>query len=344
MTAPPAPAGARPAPALFHHWQPWAALGLFFLWLQYLTWKSYFSQPLRSITEFRPEDTLSAVTAPWFEGVYGLMAIATATVVGVGVWRRREWTGDAMWVIAFACLIWCDQLINYFRPGFYFSAHFTNVASWVAHVPGQIAPHADRVPAPWIWIAGVYVGGFLPMVKMVVNGVLAVERRWRLRPALTSPMVALLLINAATLAIELPLLRLGLFAYPAAHHDWSIWGGRTYQYPLIEVLATSIFLYVMYAAMRAEKEQGMLPVEAGVEHIAGTWRRKLAQQLCRIGFVSTLFILFPLGITQIGPWSGDAFPPGYAADLHVGWCGDEGAPYGPCPGPGVPWAVREAQP
>ena len=28
------------------------------------------------------------------------------------------------------------------------------------------------------------------------------------------------------------------------------------------------------------------------------------------------------------------------ADLTNGWCGDDGQPYGPCPGPGVPWPAR----
>src|SRR5690606_29466286 len=148
------------------------------LFIQYLTWTSYFAQPVVSITGYRTEGTLSARLAPWFEAVYGLFAVITLFVVGRGVIRKREWTSDAMWVTAFACLIWCDQLINYFRPGFYFGADFTDVASWVTHIPGQIAPHADRVPAPYIWIIGVYVGGFLPMVRLVVKAVERAESRW----------------------------------------------------------------------------------------------------------------------------------------------------------------------
>jgi hypothetical protein len=321
---------------------PWLLLGLLLLFIQALTWVSYFSQPIVAITDYRTPGSLSAQAAPWFEAVYGMFAVVTLAVVGRGVIRRREWTGDAMWVTAFACLIWCDQLINYFRPGFYFSANFTNVASWVTHIPGQIAPHADRVPAPYIWIIGVYIGGFLPMVRLVVKVVERTETRWARRPDWVPPLVALLVINLITLAIELPLLRAGLFAYPAAHHDWAVWGGQRWQYPLIEIVATSVFLYAMYAAMRTEARTGRLACEAGIERIGIAWRRKLAQQLARIGFVVSLFLLFPLGITQIGPWTADPFPGGYAADLHVGWCGDQGQPYGPCPAPGVPWAVRPA--
>ena len=47
-----------------------------------------------------------------------------------------------------------------------------------------------------------------------------------------------------------------------------------------------------------------------------------------------------LGITQLGPARTDPFPTGYPAHLSGAWCGDEGQPYGPCPGPGVPWQVR----
>lgn len=325
-----------------HRYWPWVLLGLFWLMIQAMTWASYFSQPIVSITDYQTPDLLSARLAPWFEVVYGLFAVVTVLVVGREVVKRREWTSDAMWVTAFACLIWCDQMINYFRPGFYFSANFTNVASWVTHIPGQIAPHADRVPAPYIWIIGVYIGGFLPMVRLVVKAVARTEARWPRRPFWLPPLVALLVINLITLAIELPLLRAGLFAYPAAHHDWSIWGGQRWQYPLIEVVATSVFLYAMYAAMRAEARHGQLPSETGIERIASVWRRKLTQQLARIGFVVTLFVIFPLGITQIGPWTTDPFPTGYAPDLHVDWCGDDGQPYGPCPAPGVPWAVRPA--
>lgn len=326
-------------------WLAWALLGGFFLVIQALTWISYFSVPMRSIVEYRTDDTTSASFAPWFEGFYGLLALATVAFVALGVIRERRWTSDALWVGAFACLIWCDQMINYFRPGFYFSANFTNVASWVTHIPGQIAPHADRVPAPYIWIAGVYLGGFLPMLKFVVKGVALFERRTGLRSALAASLVALLLVNVVTLSIELPLLRAGLFAYPAAEHDWSIWGGHSYQYPLIEAVATSIFLFAMFSAMRSEADgAGIANFERGVQAIAPGWRRTMVQQVCRIGFVSTFFLLFPLGITQIGPWHTDPFPSGYARDLHVGWCGDDGQPYGPCPAPGVPWAVRPAGP
>jgi hypothetical protein len=58
------------------------------------------------------------------------------------------------------------------------------------------------------------------------------------------------------------------------------------------------------------------------------------------GYLHVIFLAFPMGLAQLGPLYTDRFPEGYAADLHNGWCGDDGQPYGPCPAPGVPWAAR----
>ncbi|HVW31565.1 MAG TPA: spirocyclase AveC family protein [Acidimicrobiia bacterium] len=318
----------------------WAALGLAFGLIQAVVWLRFAAWRPEQLTRFRDPSVAAAKWARLFELAQLGWLAATVTVVGREVARQRRLTRNAMLLVAFASVVWLDPLLNYLRPGFYFTSNYTNVESWVSFIPGQLAPYASLTPVPWLWVVGTYVGMFLPVTLATARVMVRAKARFPRARLVHLIGIAWLVAAPVDLALELSALRTGTFAYPAAWHHWAIWGGRTYQFPLIELVAAPGFWVACATLVSCTDRRGLSPVERGAE-AAGTPRRAaVARQLALVGYVNLVFLALPLGITQIGPARTDPFPAGYPAHLSGGWCGDAGQPYGPCPGPGVPWAVR----
>jgi hypothetical protein len=318
----------------------WASLGLAFVLLQAWIWVSFFASGPEQLTRYRDSSLPAWKWAKAFEVIQVGWLVGTVTVVGREVVRQRRMTRNAMLLVAFASVVWIDPLLNYLRPGFYFTSNYINVESWVSHIPGQLAPYSSLTPVPWVWVVGTYVGMFLP-VALATAGIMRKAKGRFPRARLPHLMgVAYLITAPVDLVFELFALRTGTFAYPAAWQNWSIWGGQTYQFPFIELLAAPAFWVVCATLIYCTDERGVSAVERGAEAARTPRRAAAARQLALIGFANVFFLALPLGITQIGPAFTDPFPEGYPAHLHGGWCGDEGQPYGPCPGPGVPWQIR----
>lgn len=129
----------------------WAGLGLVFLLIQARVWISFATSGPQQLTRYRDSSLAAWKWARIFELAQLGWLIATLTVVGRQVVRERRLTPNAMLVVAFASVVWLDPLLNYLRPGFYFTSNFTNVESWVSHIPGQLAPYASLTPVPWVW-------------------------------------------------------------------------------------------------------------------------------------------------------------------------------------------------
>ena len=319
----------------------WATLGAVFLLIQAWVWISFAATGPEQLTRFRDSSLPAWKWARVFELAQVGWLVATLAVVGLQVLRERRLTRNAMLVVAFASIVWLDPLLNYLRPGFYFTSNYTNVESWVSHIPGQLAPYASLTPVPWVWVVGTYVGMFLPVTLATARIMQRAKARFPRARLVHLMGVAWLVAAPVDLALELFALRTGTFAYHAAWHHWSIWGGRTYQFPLIELVAAPGFWVACATLVYCADRRGLSPVERGAEGARTPRRTTVARQLALIGYVNLMFLALPLGITQLGPARTDPFPPGYPAHLSGGWCGDEGQPYGPCPGPGVPWPVRD---
>lgn len=320
----------------------WLSIGVLVLLAQTWVWTRFLASGPRELARYRDPASATYMWAKIFEVSLGLMFLATVGLTIRGALKARRLTTNAKLLIGFASIIWLDPMLNYLRPGFYFTQNFINVESWAAYLPGQIAPQVNLSPVPYLWVATAYLGYFLPVILVNV----AVMRRVAAR----FPGARLPVLMAAAYAVSLPMdlglegfaLRTHTFAYPAASHTWSLWGGQTYQLPVIEMIAAPMFWVSVAALIHRTDADGYLPFERGAESIRDGWRRGLARVLGTIGVINVLYLLLPLGLPQIGVAYTDPFPTGYSADLHGGWCGDEGQPYGPCPGPGVAWKTRGA--
>jgi hypothetical protein len=327
---------AKPRTAVF--W--WAIVGIAALAVQTSVWIPYLASGPETLTQFRDPSSNSYIWARILETVNVIALVGTLAFVIRDVRSNRAWTRNAMWLTAFASMIWLDPLLNYFRPGFYFSSNLVNLESWISYLPGQMAPYANLIPFPAVWVPATYVGSFLPICLMLVGVMEYLSRRYpnalRVVPVAGAAVFAMFF----DLLIELPMLRTEVFAYPAASHAWSIWGGQTYQFPLIELAAAVLFWMTCATLMRQTRHFELNAIEGGLDRVTGRRTRTLIQQLAYIGLANLIFLCTSMGMTQISVWYTDDFPSGYNQDLHNGWCGDAGQPYGVCPGPGVSWHVR----
>jgi hypothetical protein len=342
--------GTRPAPSAVvagpvarppsSAYRIWASIGAVFLAIQGWTWLTWLADAPGQITRFR--DT-SAPSWKWAIALQVFQVVSTAGVLVAVVRharRKRVVTLNLLYVAGCLCLVWLDPMLNYFRIGFFYSSNFINVESWLGHIPGQIAPYVNITPQPLLWEAATYTGVFILFTLLLVEVWRRLARRF---PEVGGPLlfagteaVAILL----NLVLELPFVRTGLFAYPAASHRFALWGGETYQFPLVESLGASLFWTASAALFMSMRSDGLTAVERGIDGVGSARRRTGLRFLAVTGYLHVIFLVFPMGLAQLGPFYTDRFPPGYAADLHNGWCGDDGQPYGPCPGPGVPWAAR----
>lgn len=318
----------------------WATVGAVFLAVQAWTWASWLADGPGQITRFR--DT-SAPAWKWVIALQAFQVVSTAVVLAAVVRharRERAVTLNVLYVLGCLCLVWLDPMLNYFRIGFFYSSNFLNVESWLGHIPGQIAPYVNVTPQPLLWEVATYTGVFLAFTLLLAR----VWRRLAMRvPAAGAPLLfggTLVVAIGLNLALELPFVRTGVFAYPAASHRFALWGGETYQFPLVENLGAALFWTASAALFVTARAGGLTAVERGVDRVRAGRRRVGLRFLAITGYLHVIFLAFPMGLAQLGPLYTDDFPPNYPAHLHNGWCGDEGQPYGPCPGPGVPWPAR----
>jgi len=318
----------------------WAAIGAAFLGVQGWTWATYLADGPGQITRFR--DT-SAPSWKWAIALQIFQVVSTAMVLTLVVRharRRRAVTLNVLYVAGCLCLVWLDPMLNYFRIGFFYSSNFVNVESWLGHVPGQIAPYVNITPQPILWEVATYTGVFIAFTLLLAGVWRHLAAR---RPQLRPPVLFAATLGVAillNLVLELPFVRTGLFAYPAAWHRLALWGGKTYQFPLVESLGASLFWTASAALFMSVRRDGLTAVERGVNGVRSAPRRTALRFLAVTGYLHVIFLAFPMGLAQLGPLYTDRFPSGYSADLHNGWCGDAGQPYGPCPAPGVPWPAR----
>jgi hypothetical protein len=306
----------------------WSAVGLAALVVQASVWARFLASDPQELTRYREVGSAGWIWAKVFEGSLSVLVVITVGLTVRTALQARRLTTNALLLVGFASMLWLDPMLNYFRPGFYFSTNLVNVESWVRFIPGQMAPYSELTPVPWLWVGATYLGFHLPVILLNVALMrrVAARRPGARLPVLMAPAFAFSLVT--DLGLEGFALRTGTFAYPAAVHDWSLWGGRTYQFPVIEMLAAAAFWTTLATLKYVGDRDGVLPVHRGIE---GVRRGATALRvLSVIGFVNVVFLLLPLGLPQLGVFFSDPFPQGYPAVLHGGWCGDHGEPYGPC--------------
>jgi hypothetical protein len=128
-------------------------------------------------------------------------------------------------------------------------------------------------------------------------------------------------------------LRTGMYSYPGAVHSWTLFAGKTYQFPIYEILTWGL-AWTLYATVYAYRDdRGMTLVERGVEKLrVGPKRKKLVRFLALVAVFNLIF-LWQNTVLIVISTDQDPWPTGYKSYQNTQICGPRTA-YA-CPGPKV---------
>lgn len=256
-------------------------------------------------------------------------------------WRRAgHLTLDGKFMIALT-LMWFpqDTFCNYMQTYFLYNSVLVNRGSWNPQLPGWISPHANHLPDPMLLFGFGYVVFMFPACILFGCWVL---RKWQARRPATGK-VGLFFVCAAAMIVadfvlELPFLRFQLYAFPGGIQSLSIWGGKTYQFPLNELVGWGLVMTTITLVRFHRDDRGRTVVERGIDQVTASPKVKQLISLgAIIAVVQLTFLVFNIG-TAFFSANADEFPKGYKSWMLNGICG-EGTGY-PCPAPGVPIGRR----
>jgi hypothetical protein len=318
----------------------WSATGAAMVVFQAWVWISWLASGPEAITRFRDVHS----TAWWWAQVFqwGLLIPTTIMVVLIvrDMRRKRRMTLEAMLAVGIFSIWWQDPLYNFLRPGFFYNSNLINLESWVPHIPGVVAPYGNLQPEPVLWGFSIYLA-IMTIQVLFMRWVLGrAKQRW---PHLSG--IALFFMVAALgfvmdFAIEVPMIRTRMYAYPAGWHDLALWGNTPYQLPILHFAEGAMFFAACASLIFFVDRDGLTVVERGATDVRSAKTRTALRLLAVIGFVNVISLAYaPLVQLQIAHT--DPFPSGFSPAQVNGECGNQGQPYGPCPGPGVPWAVQK---
>ncbi|HZQ77945.1 MAG TPA: spirocyclase AveC family protein [Acidimicrobiia bacterium] len=312
----------------------WAAVGaafvIFQIWL-YATWflsGDAYRQPMGA----DPVSGASKVTAWLLQG--GSTGALVVVVVYLVRRSRREGalTWDAYIAIGFLSVFWQDTLCNYLRPTFIYNSYLVNLGAWYPHVPGWVAPHFRNIPEPFLLTGPLYGWYFVLFAVAFCAMARRAERRWpRIgRAGLFAIGVGALFI--LDMVIEMVFLRAGLFAYSGAIRSLSVWGGRTYQYPLYEGLFAGSVTALVGLLRYHRDDRGRSAIERGVDTIGPGRRVTAVRALAWVGLANVCLLWVNVSYAWISLYVDPT--PRYPSYMTNGLCGEHSDIA--CPAPGVP--------
>lgn len=322
-------------------WQHYLAfVGVLFLAWGAWTIAAWLAAGPHQVTQFRDRSSGAWVAARIYEGLAILMSVIVGTFVVRNCLRQRRLTWDAQLCVAGFFVYWIDPLPNFYQPILLYSSDWVNVNNWCSQVPGVVNSDCGRMPEAVLFLWPVYIFGLL---AGAILGCWVIRRAVAARPGLSFAklvIIASVLGAVIDMAMEIPIIRIGLWRYAAFPDGWSIFGGQ-YRYPIFEALVSIAFFAPVILVRHYKDDRGRTVFERGLDHLRPRARTALSL-VATIGLVQILVFVGCLILIPIAPYSGPW--PNYPPHLVNGLC-DNGAfhntRYGPCPGsPGYKAPVR----
>ncbi|MGH9035293.1 MAG: spirocyclase AveC family protein, partial [Acidimicrobiia bacterium] len=221
----------RPAPVKL-----WATLGAVAVVVQAWAYIAWFATGEATPTP-TGVDPVPTATKVWAWTLQIVMVVGAVAIVGWAVrkcLRERRLVFDGILVIVWVLQFVWDPVINYLRPLFFYNSYLINLGVWVNHIPGWSSPNANLLPEPLVFIGGFYLA-FGMGVTVFVSGIMRVaKRRWPQFGLVRLVAIAFTAIFVADFISEVVFVRAGLYAYPGAIRELTLWAGHTYQFPIYE--------------------------------------------------------------------------------------------------------------
>jgi len=303
----------------------WALIGAGFVLL-------YVYVMLRWVTgpNFRPVSGGPDVPPTWMKVFAHSIEVITPTVFAWTLyhyvyrpWRRRgEVSHDGLMVLALVTLYWQNTLANYLSYGTLLSSVFTNFGSWYQYVPGWVSPNMNQLPeAPLAW--GLCYACWFVFFPMKAGSRFTHWLRGR-HPGLSAIRIFVIAYAAfmlLDLLLEGTFLRTGMYAYAGTIRSLTLFAGRTYQFPIAEIVTWGL-AWTLYATLHAYRDdRGMTLVERGVDKLRiGRVRKKLVRFLALVAIFNLIFLCQNAFMIVLAPHA-DPWPNGYRSYQVNGVCG-----------------------
>jgi Spirocyclase AveC-like len=307
----------------------WAVVGVLFLGLLVYAWSTWLfgGDAHATSTGLDPVPTWQVVTARSWEILFGGWALVAIYFFLIRPWRQgRGLTLDGMLLIAWFTL-WAlqDPWLSYTQGWFSYNAEFVDLGCPQCHIPGWMDVGVrENLPEPLFFMAGMYVGVFTSSLLLANRIMRWAETRW---PRIgTAGLIAIAwgLMALTDLVLEVIWLRNGLYAYPGAHRDLSIFPGSQYQFPLYEAVLWGGLWGAMACLRYFRNDRGETVAERGLDRVrAGRRGRSALRLLAIIGIAQTFMLFYNIGIGFAGlkadTWPDAVLEKSY---LTAGMCGE----------------------
>ncbi|HZQ77937.1 MAG TPA: spirocyclase AveC family protein [Acidimicrobiia bacterium] len=275
-----------------------------------------------------------------------LQGASTGALVAVVVYCARRWRRerrmpwDAMLGIGFLCVFWQDTMCNWLRPIFFYNSYMVNLGAWNAHVPGWISPHARNIPEPLLLSGPIYGWWFVVFAAAFCAMARRARRRWPGISKIGLFGLGVVLLGIMDMVLECTFIRGGLFAYSGVIRSVSIWGGKTYQYPMYEAVIVGVFCSIVGLLRLGRDDKGLSVIERGADTIKVSTKGQAAiRTLCFIALSNVMFVVLNVVYVWIGLYVDPT--PKYPSYLSNGLCGPTTDVV--CPAPGVPIVLPDTK-
>jgi hypothetical protein len=248
-------------------------------------------------------------------------------------WRQgRSMTLDGMLAIGLLSIYWQDMLASSFRPAWLYNSVFLQFGSWAEHLPFWTVPNGHLYSEPLLFEGVGWVSAILPFVILANWVMRKAEARYPNIGRVGLLGVAFVTLAVVDLTLELPWLRLGLYAYPTGIPGLTLFPGHHYQFPMEELVYFCVFWTALAWLRYSKDDKGLTFAERGIDSVnVSPKKRTLMRQLAIIGTINVMiFTLYnvPWAITtMVGrSWPADLVNRSYLTNTLCGAGSDYACP------------------
>jgi len=293
----------------------WAALGAAFVIFQLYIYFKWITGPYFKPVPSGPTEVpmfMQVMVWIWIPGgILGMLWCLHRFLIKP--WRRDgRPSRDGLFVVGWISVYWQDPLVSYFNNQFTWSAIVPNMGGWTAEVPGWQAPSSPGAtmvePVPFNLPLYVYA---LFTVCMLCNLIMRKTReRFPTIGTLGLIAVAWAFMALFDLFMEVSWGVMGFYSYPGARHDFSVFHGHYYQFPLYEPILWGACWAGVACLRYFRNDKGETLAERGLSRLTVSNRAKTvlrflgviaACNLCYLGYI----IAFNLMGMKADDWPAD---------------------------------------
>jgi hypothetical protein len=220
-----------------------------------------------------------------------------------------------------------DPTLNVFNSAFAMNAHSVSFGSWGNGLPLGWGADQSRFAEGLLWAPQLYM--YFGLFAAMLGCAMLRQLRGRCPHASNATLYAIVFVVfmpldcvAEVVVLVLP----QLYVFPGVPHDFSLFPGRIYQFPLYQSLFAAVFAIMVTWLRDSVDDTGRSSVERGVDRLPiAAWRKHAMSFAAVTGFctASALGYFLPYGYASM---SADTYIelPSYLAP--AAYCGVPGKP------------------